>query len=95
MFMDDDDLFEVDDLEDDDEFEYEDDDDLDLDDEDLLVPGNTIWGAAWIFATAIADLAEVNQRFWHNVRTDLAYRHNKNMDKSEFIGSVEAGIENL
>ena len=77
MFMDDDDLFEVDDLEDDDEFEFDDDDeDIILDDEDALSPGNTLWGAAWIFANAVAELAEVNHNFWHNVRTDLAYRHN-------------------
>lgn len=104
MFKDDDDLFNTDDadevdldLEDEEEDweDYDDEDLIYLEDEGLLAPGNTVWGLAWIFVSAIVDTIDTHHRFWDNLRTDLAYRHNKNIDESEFIGSVEAGIEQL
>lgn len=102
MFQDDDDLFNTDDadevdldLEEEDWEDYEDEDLIYLEDEGLLAPGNTVWGLAWIFVSAIVDTIDTHHRFWDNLRTDLAYRHNKNIDESEFIGSVEAGIEQL
>lgn len=94
MYMsDDDDLFDIDDIEDDDDDLLFDDDDLD--DEGLLLPGNTVWGLAWIVVSAVVDLADTQYNFWHNVRTDLAWRHNKTVDDTTFVGSVEAGIEQL
>jgi hypothetical protein len=103
MFKDDDDLFDTEDaddldldLEDDDE-DWDDDYDeyIELIDEDMLAPGSTVWGTAWIVVSAITDTITAHRNFWDNLRTDLAYRHNRSVDQSEFIGSVEAGIEHL
>ena len=79
---------------DDDEFDY-DDDDIALEDEGMLSPGATVYSLGWILATVVADIAHAHTRFWDNLRTDLAYRHNRSIDESDFIGSVEAGIEKL
>lgn len=95
--MDDEDreIHDIDDIEDDSDWEDWDDEDIYLEDEDLLLPGSTVWSAACVIVTAVGDIAHAGARFWDNLRTELAYRHNKSIDQSEFIGSVEAGIERL
>ena len=80
---------------DDDDFEYDEDGEIILEDEGMLSPGATVYSLGWILATVVADIAHAHTRFWDNLRTDLAYRHNRSIDESDFIGSVEAGIEKL
>ena len=95
----DDDEREIHDIDDAEEYDDEDwDDDGDiylLEEENVLLPGSTVWSAACVIVTAVGDIAHAGARFWDNLRTELAYRHNKSIDQSEFIGSVEAGIERL
>lgn len=93
--MEDDDSLDADDIIDDEDYDDEDYEDTYLDAEGVLSSGTTVWSVGWVFATAVADIAEAHTRFWENVRVELAHRHNQSIDQSDFIGSVEAGIEKL
>lgn len=85
---------------------YDDDDDFDVDDIELVelidddeepipVPGISRWSAMWIVADGISTMLNAADHILRNIKVDLAYRHNREVDEEDFVGSVRAGLENL
>lgn len=67
----------------------------DEDDEPMPIPGITRWSALWIAADAASTLVNAIDHILYNIKVDLVYRHNKEVDAEDFVGSVRAGLEKL
>lgn len=84
-----------------------DDDDYDIEDIELILdedeyeadpipdPGLSRWSIAWIAFDAASTILKAMDHIVYNIKVDLVTRHNKVVDEETFIGSVEAGIEQL
>lgn len=68
---------------------------LDDDEEPVPVPGISPWSTLWILADGASTLLNAADHILRNIKVDLAYRHNREVDEEDFVGSVRAGLENL
>ena len=78
-----------------DEWEATEDSDEGYEAEVELDNGMTAWGIAAILVAGIGEVASAVNSACENVAVELAHRHNAEVDKGRFIGSVRAGLERL
>jgi hypothetical protein len=91
MGMDDDDDYDIDyDLDDD-----EDETIYTLVEEAELDHGVTVYGVASVLFTGASEILGVLADTVEALGAQLAFLHNRNVDRERFIGSVHAGIERL
>lgn len=64
-------------------------------DEVELDNGFSIWGITAIMVNGIGEVAEVMHTACQHLAVGLAYRHNIQVDKANFITTIRTGLDRL